>query len=384
MKWTGSLLAVWDQNSLSFDIKLRGDCGSFCFFQIRMRFLFEMQRTKSCCLYVVSSVWTQIIWTFDIKLAEISAKIRVCFLCLLLFCRIWFGGNEIVNSFHAVWDQNILSIDVKLREIVDHFVSSKCKRDFWLWNAKLFGLVSRQFGLRSFGHLISNLRRFSANKSLFFVFVLFCQVWFWGNEIPIPVIAVWDQNILSIDVKLREIVDHFVSSKCKRDFWLWNAKLFGLVSRQFGLRSFGHLISNLRRFSANKSLFFVFVLFCQVWFWGNEIPIPVIAVWDQNILSIDVKLRGDCWSFWFFQFRKRFWFGNAENGSLRLDDGNLEKKLERARKVRICLPNQKRGVFFLQKHIYFEYTEREQKLNSFLVTSEWMHKKKGFCSFPVL
>ena len=54
-------------------------------------FDFEMQITNSC-LQIFSSVWTQIVWTFDIKLAEICANKSFVFLCL--FCFVEFDLEE--------------------------------------------------------------------------------------------------------------------------------------------------------------------------------------------------------------------------------------------------------------------------------------------------
>ncbi len=59
---------------LSFDAKLRGDGGSFCFFETRMRFMTLKYKERTLVPKEFSPVWAQIIWTFDIKLAEISAK----------------------------------------------------------------------------------------------------------------------------------------------------------------------------------------------------------------------------------------------------------------------------------------------------------------------
>ncbi len=52
---------------------------------------FEMQRTNSS--FQDFPVWTQIIWTFDIKLADISAN-ESSFFCVCVFCFVEFDLGE--------------------------------------------------------------------------------------------------------------------------------------------------------------------------------------------------------------------------------------------------------------------------------------------------
>ncbi len=46
MKCSITLHAVWDQINLSFDVKLRGDCELFCFFQCKWDFWFWNAKNK--------------------------------------------------------------------------------------------------------------------------------------------------------------------------------------------------------------------------------------------------------------------------------------------------------------------------------------------------
>ncbi len=92
-------------------------------------FDFEMQRTNSCLKKKSSSVWTQIIWTFDIKLAEISANMSL-FFCVC-FCFVKFDLEEM--KYSSFWPQFEIKTVCRLMsncgEMGDHFVSSKFEFD---------------------------------------------------------------------------------------------------------------------------------------------------------------------------------------------------------------------------------------------------------------
>ena len=137
---------------------------------------------------------------------------------------------------------------------------------FWFWNAKNKLLSSNclcQFGLKSFGHLISNWQRFLRIWvcCLCLFFALSNLIWRKRNNSIFTQFEI--KTIYRLMSNCGEMGDHFVSSKFEWDFLILKSKEQTLVHKilhlcQFGLRSFGHLIPNWRIFLWIWVCFFVF------------------------------------------------------------------------------------------------------------------------------
>ncbi len=93
---------------------------------------------------------------------------------------------------------------------------------FLIWKCKeqtLFSKEGRQFGLKSFGHLISNWRRFRRNKSLLFVFCIsFLSSLIWRNRNVLFLLLQFEiKTVCRLMSNCGEMGDHFVSSKFECD-----------------------------------------------------------------------------------------------------------------------------------------------------------------------
>ena len=109
--------------------------NEMCFWET-FSFWFWNAKNKLLVSRKCSPVLTQIIWTFDIKLAKNSAN-KSLFFVFVLFGRVWFGGNEMLVRFtrslkskqFVVWCQT-----ARILRVILFFPNSN--EIFWFWNAK--------------------------------------------------------------------------------------------------------------------------------------------------------------------------------------------------------------------------------------------------------
>ncbi len=171
----------------------------------------------------------------------------------------------------AVWDQNNLSFDVKLREIATNFVSSKFRMRFLIWNAKNKLLFAQFRDSLDSDHLdiwYQTGGDFCEIRVCFFVFAfLFCRVWFGEMKWMIISLQFEIKTVCRLMSNCGEIGDHFVSSKFEWDFDFEMQRTTSCfpISSSVWTQIIQTFDIKLAKISANRSLFFVFVV-CFVGF----------------------------------------------------------------------------------------------------------------------